>query len=148
MSARVNADVLMHVAPAMPQRHYMARGRAHQAGAADTLDRAVSGQGRSTAARGISWEIRESKRAGPLRGTGPELLCGAKGIRTPDPLTASEVRYQLRHSPECCSRSWSECPDEVTQCVAGAQIGWVLGVFVGEVSGFGGVRPGVCRLRV
>jgi hypothetical protein len=25
--------------------------------------------------------------------------CGAKGTRTPDPLTASEVRYQLRHSP-------------------------------------------------
>jgi hypothetical protein len=25
---------------------------------------------------------------------------GAKGTRTPDPLTASEVRYQLRHSPE------------------------------------------------
>ena len=30
---------------------------------------------------------------------------GAEGIRTPDPLTASQVRYQLRHSP---SRSpWS-----------------------------------------
>lgn len=26
-------------------------------------------------------------------------LGGAKGTRTPDPLTASEVRYQLRHSP-------------------------------------------------
>lgn len=25
---------------------------------------------------------------------------GAKGIRTPDPHTASVVRYQLRHSPE------------------------------------------------
>jgi hypothetical protein len=24
---------------------------------------------------------------------------GAEGIRTPDPLTASQVRYQLRHSP-------------------------------------------------
>jgi hypothetical protein len=31
---------------------------------------------------------------GVLRGS------GAKGTRTPDPLTASEVRYQLRHSPE------------------------------------------------
>jgi hypothetical protein len=24
---------------------------------------------------------------------------GAEGIRTPDPLIANEVRYQLRHSP-------------------------------------------------
>ena len=24
---------------------------------------------------------------------------GAEGIRTPDPLVANEVRYQLRHSP-------------------------------------------------
>ncbi|QIS15814.1 tyrosine-type recombinase/integrase [Nocardia arthritidis] len=44
LSARVTADVLMHVDPAMTQRHYMARGRAHQA-AADALDRAVGGQG-------------------------------------------------------------------------------------------------------
>ena len=27
--------------------------------------------------------------------------CGAKGTRTPDPHTASVVRYQLRHSPVC-----------------------------------------------
>ena len=27
------------------------------------------------------------------------LICGAKGIRTPDPLHAMEVRYQLRYSP-------------------------------------------------
>ncbi len=26
-------------------------------------------------------------------------FCGAKGIRTPDPLHAMEMRYQLRHSP-------------------------------------------------
>ena len=26
-------------------------------------------------------------------------ICGAKGIRTPDPLHAMEMRYQLRHSP-------------------------------------------------
>jgi hypothetical protein len=25
---------------------------------------------------------------------------GAEGTRTPDPLTASQVRYQLRHSPK------------------------------------------------
>ncbi len=28
---------------------------------------------------------------------------GAKGTRTPDPHTASVVRYQLRHSPRCCA---------------------------------------------
>ena len=27
-------------------------------------------------------------------------VCGARGIRTPDPLHAMEMRYQLRHSPE------------------------------------------------
>ena len=27
-------------------------------------------------------------------------ICGAKGIRTPDPLHAMEMRYQLRHSPK------------------------------------------------
>jgi hypothetical protein len=32
---------------------------------------------------------------------------GAEGIRTPDPLHAMEVRYQLRHSP---SRSLVRCP--------------------------------------
>ncbi|MFF3575023.1 tyrosine-type recombinase/integrase [Nocardia jiangxiensis] len=43
LSARVTADVLMHVDPAMTQRRYMARGRAHRA-AADALERAVSGE--------------------------------------------------------------------------------------------------------
>jgi hypothetical protein len=34
------------------------------------------------------------------------LYSGAKGTRTPDPHTASVVRYQLRHSPKklCCSK--------------------------------------------
>lgn len=31
-------------------------------------------------------------------------FCGAKGTRTPDPHTASVVRYQLRHSPVLHSR--------------------------------------------
>ncbi|MEV0853386.1 MULTISPECIES: tyrosine-type recombinase/integrase [Nocardia] len=42
LSARVTADVLGHVDPAMTQRHYMARGRPHKA-AADVLNRAVTG---------------------------------------------------------------------------------------------------------
>ena len=27
------------------------------------------------------------------------VFCGAEGTRTPDPLHAMQVRYQLRHSP-------------------------------------------------
>src|SRR5215469_5473749 len=34
-------------------------------------------------------------------------LCGAEGIRTPDPLHAMEVRYQLRYSP---ARPWTDEP--------------------------------------
>ena len=32
-------------------------------------------------------------------GSRPMILGGAEGTRTPDPHTASVVRYQLRHSP-------------------------------------------------
>ena len=35
-------------------------------------------------------------------------LRGAEGIRTPDPLHAMEVRYQLRHSPETPSGTTGE----------------------------------------
>ncbi len=31
------------------------------------------------------------------------LICGAKGIRTPDLFHAMEARYQLRHSPALVS---------------------------------------------
>jgi hypothetical protein len=34
------------------------------------------------------------------QGSGASItFCGAEGIRTPDPLHAMEVRYQLRYSP-------------------------------------------------
>lgn len=39
----------------------------------------------------------ESMKSSELRFFG-----GAKGTRTPDPHTASVVRYQLRHSPKSC----------------------------------------------
>ena len=42
------------------------------------------------------------------------MSCGAKGTRTPDPLTASEVRYQLRHSPEAKFNSASRMPIHYT----------------------------------
>ena len=35
---------------------------------------------------------------------GGHVVCGAEGTRTPDPLHAMQVRYQLRHSPRCCPR--------------------------------------------
>lgn len=34
-------------------------------------------------------------------GSRPYEMGGAEGTRTPDPLVANEVRYQLRHSPNC-----------------------------------------------
>ena len=40
-----------------------------------------------------------------------EQLGGAEGIRTPDPLVANEVRYQLRYSPKSARKS-SKGPDE------------------------------------
>ena len=33
-------------------------------------------------------------------------LCGATGTRTPDPLLAKQVRYQLRHRPGTASRAY------------------------------------------
>ncbi len=39
--------------------------------------------------------------------TGVVLPGGAKGTRTPDPHTASVVRYQLRHSPRCAHRNYT-----------------------------------------
>jgi hypothetical protein len=42
--------------------------------------------------------------------TCPSQTSGAKGTRTPDPHTASVVRYQLRHSPE------KLCPSKLHHC--------------------------------
>ena len=44
-------------------------------------------------------QANRAHRWGP-RPQGPIILGGAEGTRTPDPHTASVVRYQLRHSPE------------------------------------------------
>ena len=44
-----------------------------------------------------------------MRAVGEPLTCyffgGAEGIRTPDPLHAMEVRYQLRYSPATLART-------------------------------------------
>ncbi len=42
----------------------------------------------------------EDQRSGEKKtGISPLDVGGAEGTRTPDPLVANEVRYQLRHSP-------------------------------------------------
>jgi hypothetical protein len=38
-----------------------------------------------------------------LSASSPLEMGGAEGTRTPDPHTASVVRYQLRHSPSACA---------------------------------------------
>ena len=40
----------------------------------------------------------------PLTCTDIPILGGAEGTRTPDPLDANEVRYQLRYSPLRCAQ--------------------------------------------
>src|SRR4051812_18750991 len=45
-----------------------------------------------------------SYREGPLTCYVAALPCGAEETRTPDPLDANEVRYQLRHSPNSRKR--------------------------------------------
>ena len=52
--------------------------------------------------RGLTVRLKRCSPSGIYR-TGCHLFGGAKGTRTPDPHTASVVRYQLRHSPVCIS---------------------------------------------
>jgi hypothetical protein len=47
-----------------------------------------------------SWWL-ENSTVQPLRVRSRRHRGGAEGTRTPDPLHAMEVRYQLRHSPGC-----------------------------------------------
>jgi hypothetical protein len=48
------------------------------------------------------------------------LFGGAEGTRTPDPLVANEVRYQLRHSPMLRTNdNTEECPPRNAPVAAG-----------------------------
>ena len=51
----------------------------------------------------------------------PDLhFSGAEGTRTPDPLHAMQVRYQLRHSPESVGQSTRPLPaTKITADTAG-----------------------------
>ncbi|MCW2497111.1 MAG: Integrase [Jatrophihabitans sp.] len=53
-------------------------------------------------------------------GSRPDEICGAEGTRTPDPHTASVVRYQLRHSPVTCPR---KRPQDRGVTLHGARLG-------------------------
>jgi len=54
----------------------------------------------------------ESPSAGSRHGPSSNTnACGAEGIRTPDPLHAMEVRYQLRHSPWAMRNRAAGTPD-------------------------------------
>ncbi len=58
------------------------------------------------------------------------FICGAKGTRTPDPHTASVVRYQLRHSPVSifCASGATPCAErKLHHCARRQQIAWSAG---------------------
>ena len=61
------------------------------------LYRALTCAGRVSPPIGCRWQQKRE----PSRGDGSLFRCigGAEGTRTPDPLHAMQVRYQLRHSP-------------------------------------------------
>ncbi len=53
------------------------------------------------------------------------IFGGAEGIRTPDPLHAMQVRYQLRHSPIVRDHSQTTFPDYYTRGVGAVHVsGW------------------------
>lgn len=51
------------------------------------------------AARADTWTQANSLEKQENPAGNRRVICGANGIRTRDPHTASVVRYQLRHSP-------------------------------------------------
>src|SRR3712207_3973509 len=81
---RTTMDIYSHVMPALARE------------AADRMgDLLPAGKGRQTATRTATTELVESAQDEES----PAQMGGAEGTRTPDPRTASVVRYQPRHSP-------------------------------------------------
>ena len=96
---RTTMDIYSHVMPAL------AREAADRMGAVLLGDSTLSGPGRTPAIEGGLQPLatKPATRAYPddlADASGPLEMGGAEGTRTPDPHTASVVRYQLRHSPE------------------------------------------------
>src|SRR3954463_6151221 len=81
---RTTMDIYSHVMPAL------AREAADRMGAL-----LLTGKGWQTATRTATTQMVESAQDEES----PAQMGGAEGTRTPDPHTASVVRYQLRHSP-------------------------------------------------
>src|SRR5699024_5296023 len=46
------------------------------------------------------WSFCHPCRALPVNDDATQDICGGKGTRTPNPLLAQQMRYQLRHAPE------------------------------------------------
>src|SRR4051795_7910068 len=106
---RTTMDIYSHVMPAL------AREAADRMGAL-----LLAGKGRQTATTIATTETVDSGRDEES----PAQMGGAEGTRTPDPHTASVVRYQLRHSP---LPTWSGVSGPLAtvqaECAATAQ-GW------------------------
>ena len=96
---RTTMDIYSHVMPAL------AREAADRMGVL-----LLSSKGIQTATRTATTEIVDSGRDEES----PAQMGGAEGTRTPDPHTASVVRYQLRHSP-LPTRSGVSGPDVTVQ---------------------------------
>ena len=62
----------------------------------------------STGLENMKKPLARRKRFQPFR--------GAKGIRTPDPLHAMEMRYQLRHSPVFIDQLFANLVYNTTEC--------------------------------
>ena len=81
---RTTMDIYSHVMPALARE------------AADRMGTILlTSKGIQTATKTATTELVESAQ----NEESPAQMGGAEGTRTPDPHTASVVRYQLRHSP-------------------------------------------------
>ncbi len=106
---RTTMDIYSHVMPAL------AREAADRMGAL-----LLTSKGRQTATRTATTEIVDSGRDEES----PAHKGGAEGTRTPDPHTASVVRYQLRHSPLPTRSGVSEPGATVQAWSVGPAQGW------------------------
>src|SRR5215213_6366237 len=106
---RTTMDIYSHVMPAL------AREAADRMGAL-----LLTSKGIQTATRTATTELVESAQDEES----PAQMGGAEGTRTPDPHTASVVRYQLRHSPLPTRSGVSEPSATLQGRAATAAQGW------------------------
>ena len=99
---RTTMDIYSHVMPALAREAADRMGAVLLARAA-RADRADAGD-RGRTATNCNQSCNQTNRDDLAGGSSPLEMGGAEGTRTPDPHTASVVRYQLRHSPKSCLR--------------------------------------------